>query len=620
MSFFPFLHFFNSIVYVYLAVYILIKNPKALLNRLCTAFLLCFAIWSFATIFVHHPNTSKRIALLFSNIASFGWASFSSFFLWFILVFTGKKEILKKKWFYLLLFGIPLIIIYKQWTNFIYVDFIMKYYGWKSQLAQSIWPYIFYFYYLSFMGTALYINFDFMRKTQKPILKKQAKIIFTTIVIALILGTLTDVFFPLLGVHVVPDLADTVLLIWAVGVVYAIARYKFLIITPATAADNILSTMYDCLILLNMEGEIITVNKAAADLLGYKPEELKGEPVGSLFKKEELTDGLFKKIVNREDLKNKDFIFKTRQGKEVPMLFSFSILRDDTGNAVGIVCVAKDISERKKLEEEIFKGKKLESIGMLAGGIAHDFNNLFAIIVGNLTLARDEISPGEKSNKLLLKAEQASLKAADLARKFITFSPGGWLKKEKVKLSHILKSARDSESLKININVIYDIDIPDNLLPIYGDNAQLTQVMQNLILNAATAIEALPDPQGGKISVRAENAYIENVQNGKNTMILLKKGKYVKITVQDNGIGILPGNIEKIFDPYFTTRDKTNQKGIGLGLTLCYSVIKKHNGHIAVESEPGKGTIFTLYLPAFSGRDAKFCVSTSCTGGDVGVT
>ena len=391
------------------------------------------------------------------------------------------------------------------------------------------------------------------------------------------------------------------MLIWAFAVVYAIARYKFLTITPATAADNIISTMYDCLILLNMEGEIITLNKAAAELLGYKPEALKGKPMDVLFGKEELTGGLFKKIVNRGDLKNKDLIFKTSQGKEVPMLFSFSILRDNTGNPAGIVCAAKDISERKKLEEEIFRSKKLESIGILAGGIAHDFNNLFAIIIGNLTLARDEISPGEKSFKLLLKAEQASLRAADLARKFITFSPGGWLKKEKVKLSSILKKARDSEPLKMTINVLYNIEIPNDLLPIYGDKTQLTQVIQNLFLNAAAAIGALPDPRGGKISVRAENAYIEDVKNGINTSILLKKGKYVKILIEDNGIGISAENIERIFDPYFTTRDKTNQKGMGLGLTLCYSIIKKHDGHIAVESEIGKGTAVTLYLPVFTG-------------------
>jgi PAS domain S-box-containing protein len=360
-----------------------------------------------------------------------------------------------------------------------------------------------------------------------------------------------------------------------------------------------------------MEGEIITVNKAAADLLGYKPDELKGKPVDILFGKEELTGRFVKKVVNQGDLKNKDIIFKTSQGKDIPMLFSDSILRDQAGNAVGIVCVAKDISERKELEEEIFKSKKLESIGMLAGGIAHDFNNLFAIIVGNLTLAREEISPGEKSQKLLLKAEQESLKAADLARKFITFSPGGWLKKEKLPLGQVLKDARDSESLKMNINVSYDIDIPNDLLPIYGDKAQLIQVIQNLFLNASAAIEALPDPQRGKISVRAENDAIEDGKNGKNTRILLKKGKYVKILVEDNGIGISPGDIEKIFDPYFTTRDKTALKGIGLGLTLSYSIIKKHNGHIAIESQIGKGTTVTLYLPALSGRDARSCVSTN---------
>jgi len=603
MSFFPFLHFFNSIVYVYLAIYIFIKNPRALLNRLCVAFLLCFFLWSFSFVFLHHPFCSKHLAKLFVNISSIGWCSFSSFFFWFILAFTGKKKILKKKWFYPLLLGIPLVLIYQQWNGLIFVDYIKEYYGWKGLYSKSIWPYLFFSYYLSFMIAGLYLSFDFMRKSPNAVLKKQAAIIFFTTGVALILGTVTDVILTLANIHIIPNIADTFMLIWSFAVVYAIARYKFLTITPATAADNILSTMYDCLILLNMEGEIITVNNAAADLLGYQPDEIKGEPVDILFKKDELTEGWFKKIVNQGDIKNKDLIFKTRQGKEVPMLFSVSTLKDDTGNPAGIVCVAKDISEHKKLEEEIFKTKKLESIGILAGGIAHDFNNLFAIIMGNLTMARDEILPGEKSQKLLLNAEQASLKAADLARKFITFSPGGWLTKEKVQFVQVLKNARESEPLKMNTNVIYDIYIPNDLMPIYGDQTQLTQVMQNLFLNAAAAIDALPGPREGKISVRAENASIEteDVKNGKNTNILLKKGKYVKILFKDNGTGISPENIEKIFDPYFTTQDKTNQKGMGLGLTLCYSIIKKHNGHIAVESELGKGTTVTLYLPAFMG-------------------
>ena len=599
MSFFSFLHFFNSIVYVYLAVYIFIKNPKALLNRLCVAFLLCFCLWSFSFVFLHHPFCSKSLAKLFVNISSIGWCSFSSFFFWFILAFTGKKKILKKKWFYLLLLGIPLVFIYQQWNGFIFVDYIKEYYGWKGLYGKSIWPYLFFSYYLSFMIAGLYFNFDFMRKAPNAVLKKQAAIIFFTMVVILTLGTVTDVILTLANIHIIPNIADTFMLIWASAVVYAIARYKFLTITAATAADNILSTMYDSLILLNMAGEIITVNKAAADLLGYKPDELKGEPANLLFGKEELSEDWFNNIVSQNDLKNKEFIFKTRQGKEIPMLFSVSTLKDHTGNPAGIVCIAKDISERKKLEEETFNTKKLESIGMLAGGIAHDFNNLFAIIMGNLILARDEISSDEKSRRSLLKAEQVSLKAAELARKFTTFSPGIWLKKDKVILNRILKDARDVEPLKMNINVIYDIDIPNDLAPINGDETQLTQVMQNLFLNAAAAIEDLPDPQKGKISVRAENTTVEDAQDEKSTDILLKKGKYVKILVKDNGIGISPENIEKIFDPYFTTRDKTDQKGLGLGLTLCYSIIKKHDGHIAVESEPGKGTTVTLYLPAY---------------------
>jgi PAS domain S-box-containing protein len=605
MSVFPFLHLFDFIVYMYLAVYILIKNPKALLNRVCTAFLLCFAVWSFPAIFIHNPYVSKNTAALANNINALGWCSFSSFFLWFMLIFAGKKKILEKKWFYLLIFGIPLVFLYKQWTNLLLVDFSMEYFGWKVLWSRTIWVYLFYVYYISFMAVGIYLNLEVMKKAQNPILKKQAAIILITTALVLFLGTLTDVILPILKIHIIPNLANTIMLAWAFAVVYAIARYKFLTITPVTAADNIISTMYDCLILLNPGGEIITVNKAAADLLGYKAEELKGKPFGLLFKKKGLACDLMEKIFREGKLKNEDIVFKTRQGDGIPMLFSVSILRDGAGNAAGIVCVAKDISEREKLAEEIFKIKKLESIGILAGGVAHDFNNLFAIIIGNLTLARDEISPGQKSYKLLLKAEQTSLNAAELARKFLSFSPGRWLNKVRVPLSRILKNAREAEDLKSKIKIVYDIDLPDDLLPIYGDEAQLTQIMQNLFLNAAAAIEALPGGGRGKISLRAENTLVQEGKNGNNTRILLKKGKYVKMLIEDNGIGIPPNHIEKVFDPYFSTQDKTGQKGVGLGLTLCYSIIKKHDGHIDVESGLGKGTTFTLYLPAFIETDSR---------------
>jgi PAS domain S-box-containing protein len=456
------------------------------------------------------------------------------------------------------------------------------------------------------MGVGFYINFDFMRKTQNPVLKKQAKIIFFTVMIALILGTFTDVIFPLLNVHAIPNIADTIILIWAFGVVYAMAKYRFLAINPATAASNIISTMFDCLILLNLRGDIVTVNKATLNLLGYKEEELKGTPVSILFSEEGFTDRLVKKIVREGDLKNKDFVFKTKDGKDIPVLFSSSVLRDEAdevggaGDARGIVCVAKDISERKKLEEEILKRKKLESIGILAGGIAHDFNNLLSVIMGNLLMALEETSPKEKAYKFLAKSEEASLKAVDLASKFITFSRGGWLKKEKVTLSDLLKDVRNSESRGMNKNVFYDIDLPNNLMPVYGDKEQLSQVLKNLFLNASEAMlggNHDESDEGGRISVRAENMAVKA-----ENKFLLKKGKYVKVLIKDNGAGIPRRNIEKIFDPYFSTKGEMNKEGMGLGLTICYSIIKKHEGHITVESKRGKGTTVTLYLPVFTGN------------------
>jgi len=568
-----------------------------LLNRVCAAFIFCFGFWSFAYIFVHNPYYSKHTAKIFFNISSFGWVGFASFFLWFILVLSQKKKLLKQKWLYPLLLGIPLVFIYKQWTNYLYVDMIEKSYGWKAIFAPSIWPVLFLVYAFLFTILALSINLIFIRTTRDPILKKQAATIFFFTLITFAFGSITNIILPISNIHAIPNIANIFALIWTFGIVYAMVKYKFLSITPATAADNILSTMYDCLILLNMEGEIVTVNKAAENLSGYQAGELQGKPLSFLLKTGEITNGMSKKTSGASHMKNKEIIFSTREGKDIPMLFSDSILRDETGTEAGIVCVAKDISERKKLEEEIFTGKKLQSIGVLARGIAHDFKNLLSVIVGNITLVKADTSPGENAYQFLLQSEQAALKAAELAQKFVTISPGGRLIKEKLLLDNLLKGLLDSEPGLRDTDVAYNIDISRELAPIDGDKAQLNQVFQNLLLNAVEAIEAGPGYKQGRISIRAEN----NIINPKN-QFQLKPGNYVKVSIEDNGTGIPAEIMEKLFDPYFSTKDRGTQKGMGLGLTLCYWIIKRHDGHIEVQSEPGNKTTVTLYLPAFKGN------------------
>ncbi|MCP5105070.1 MAG: hypothetical protein GY950_16905, partial [bacterium] len=248
----------------------------------------------------------------------------------------------------------------------------------------------------------------------------------------------------------------------------------------------------------------------------------------------------------------------------------------------------KEIEDRKKAEAELLKSQKLESIGILAGGIAHDFNNLLAVIIGTVTMAKDEIADYPKAVKMLDSAEKSSLQATELIQKLITFSKGGWFTPQPITLSAILTGTADHHPRQEPL--LQNTSIPPDLAPIYGDERQLRQVMHNLLQNADEATG-----EQKKISIKAENISLNETNE-----FSLEMGDYVKVVISDNGRGIPPDHIDKIFDPYFSTKNTVTQKGMGLGLAICYSIIKKHNGHIAVTSEVGKGTTVDLYFPAVS--------------------
>jgi signal transduction histidine kinase len=240
------------------------------------------------------------------------------------------------------------------------------------------------------------------------------------------------------------------------------------------------------------------------------------------------------------------------------------------------------------LEAELLTGKKLESIGTLAGGIAHDFNNLLAVIMGNISMIKNDPNITADQNSILRSAEKASAQAAELARKLITFSKGGWLDLKEIIFSQLIQ-----ETIRDNFpqeEDLFDIDIAGNLRSIDGDKGQLKQVFNNLLLNAMEADKE----KKGKITIAAGN--VETPEEN----IPLKNGQYVKVTVKDKGIGIPKEQLDKIFDPYFSTKVRWAKKGMGLGLAICYSIIQKHEGHISVSSEPGKGTTVEVYLPAFN--------------------
>ncbi|MDQ7788157.1 MAG: PAS domain-containing protein [Thermodesulfovibrionales bacterium] len=244
------------------------------------------------------------------------------------------------------------------------------------------------------------------------------------------------------------------------------------------------------------------------------------------------------------------------------------------------ICV--DITERKKIEEERMKAQKLESLGLLAGGIAHDFNNLLTAIIGNIGFIKMNLVPGDESFSALKMAEKASLRAKDLTQQLITFSRGGEPIKKTASPSALI---HESASFVLSgSNVRGDLQLPDGLAFVEVDEGQINQCLNNILLNAVQAM-----PEGGVVTIRGENITV-----GDNDSLPLTQGAYVKISIEDRGHGIPSKYLSKIFDPYFTTR----QKESGLGLTTAYYIIRKHGGHIQVESSPGKGTTCHIFLPA----------------------
>ncbi len=245
----------------------------------------------------------------------------------------------------------------------------------------------------------------------------------------------------------------------------------------------------------------------------------------------------------------------------------------------------KEMSQRKKMENEILNAQKLESIGILAGGIAHDFNNLLTAILGNISLAKRS-GDTENMPEKLEAAERACIRAQDLTRQLLTFAKGGTPVKKTISLARLLK-----ECVPFTLrgsNVKGELDIPQDLWPVEVDPGQLHQVIGNLVINADQAM-----PEGGKITVNAQNKEIK-----KDNQLLLKAGSYVEISVADRGVGIAEKHLQRIFDPFFSTK----QKGSGLGLATSYSIIKNHGGRITVDSRIGDGTTFRLYIPAAPGK------------------
>jgi signal transduction histidine kinase len=243
-----------------------------------------------------------------------------------------------------------------------------------------------------------------------------------------------------------------------------------------------------------------------------------------------------------------------------------------------------------QLKTEAEKVKHLEALSILAGGIAHDFNNQLQVIMGHIYLARMEAEPGSDAHALLVAAEKELGHAGELGRQLLTYSTGGAGGVQTGHLASLITSAVD-DALDAT-TIAAELELAADLPPVTFDEEQMWQVFSNLAVNAVEAM-----PSGGTLRIVARVRTLSQ-EDG----VLLPPGDYVHITFQDTGRGIPPENLPRIFDPYFTTKTLSSQKGTGLGLAVCYSVVRKHGGMIIADSAPGAGAAFQVWLPV-AGRE-----------------
>ena len=349
-------------------------------------------------------------------------------------------------------------------------------------------------------------------------------------------------------------------------------------------------------ILIIRDHVIRYANPAFLTIFGCTPEDIVGHSPLKLVMEEDhgLVMEKLSQPISREDAADfTGYEFKglTKEGKVI-YLESYSVKTLYQGQTAVLATII-DITGRKKTEAELLKMRKLESMGILAGRIARDFHQLLTLVVNDAEKLKSQLQYDDKLFNWVENLGKTAIKATNLTQKLITFSRGGGAAEPReVDLVTILKNTFDTyPQMKTWVR---SVSVFPGLTPIYGDERELTQVIGSLLWNAR---EAKDNDDELAVTIIAQSTFIPPVNNRS-----LKAGEYIKVTITDNGKGIPGDQLDKVFDPYFSTKEDFSQKGMGLGLAICYSIIKRHNGHISIKSEVGMGTTVELILPVYKSR------------------
>ena len=351
-----------------------------------------------------------------------------------------------------------------------------------------------------------------------------------------------------------------------------------------------LNAVPDMVYELALDGTVLYANEIASETLGIPMEKLGEITLLDLLDEEgdQIASKEIQKILEtKETSRNVMYNLKTSDGRIIPVE-THAVILERKGQAPTVLGVARDITEKKLLEQQLLQAQKMESLGTLAGGIAHDFNNILGGILGYASFMKSKVETDHPFFKYLDTIERSSTRAAELTAQLLGFARGGKYDTKPLDLNEAIKETLEIIERTIDKSIAIETQMSESLPMITADGAQLQQVLMNLFINAADAM-----PAGGKLTIEtgAETLSEEYARLHMGA----KSGSYVRLAVTDTGIGMDKENQKRIFEPFFTT--KQEGKGTGLGLSMVYGVLKNHGGYIAVYSEPGHGTTFKIYMP-----------------------
>ncbi|WP_448268901.1 PAS domain S-box protein [Nostoc sp. DSM 114159] len=355
----------------------------------------------------------------------------------------------------------------------------------------------------------------------------------------------------------------------------------------------LLDVSTDAILVRNIHNQILFWNQGAERLYGWKAEEVVGKNVLQLLYKDspQLEDA-YLQVMNTGEWRG-ELHQLTKEGKVIIVESRWTLIPDENGQPKSILSANTEITQQKQLEAQLLRSQRLESIGTLAGGIAHDLNNILSPILMSVQLLQKKL-PDPQSQQILQTLENNVKRGANLLKQVLSFARGIESKRTIVEIQPLMAEIEQIIAQTFPKSIICQIDIPKNLWYVRGDITQLHQVLINLVINARDAM-----PNGGILRIAAENLVIG--EHSTQINIDAKVGSYIAIVVTDTGMGMSSEVQQRIFEPFFTTKEVG--KGTGLGLSTALGIIKNYGGFVNVYSQVGRGTQFTVYLPASTFKD-----------------